>query len=114
MPTALPLTTMIAETSNRNRAYKTKSAAFGNGYAQVAPDGINNVKDTWSITYENLTSAERTTLLAVLDAVQSWDIITWTAPGDGGSKNWRMTPDGWSEVTDGLHYTISLKLEQCY
>lgn len=113
MPQALPLTNMISQESTRTRRYKTKKAEFGNGYAQTAPDGINNAKDSWNVVYPNLTSAERTTLLAALDAVQSWDYLTWTAPGDGSSKKWKLA-EGWSESTNGSHYTITFTLEQWY
>jgi len=113
MPTALPLTTLIDQGSSRKRQYRTLRAEFGNGYEQTAPDGINAVRDEWSISYSNLTGAERTTLVTALDTVQGWDVLTWTAPGDVTQKKWKVS-EGWSESTNGLHYTVSFTLRQCY
>lgn len=114
MPQALPLTSAISQSSTRSRMYKTIRAEFGNGYALSAPDGINSVKDTWNVTYENLTESERDTVVAALDAVQAWDYLTWQAPGDATSKRWLVHPDGWSESTTGNLWTISFVLEQTY
>ena len=114
MPQALPLTTAISQSSTRKRNYRTIRAQFGNGYAQTAPDGINSVMDTWEVTYENLTDAERSTLVTALDTVQGWDYFTWTAPGDATSKKWKVAGDGWSESTTGNHWTVSFTLEQTY
>jgi phage-related protein len=114
MPSALPLTTFISPESARKRSFKTKRAEFGNGYAQSAPDGINNVKDVWNITYELLTDTNRGTLTSVLNTVQTWDYLTWTAPGDSTSKRWLMTSDGYTEKTSGVYWTVSFTLEQTY
>ena len=114
MPAALPLTSLISQSSTRRRTYKTLRAQFGNGYAQTAPDGINNVMDVWEVTYENLTQSERDSLITVLDTVQGWDVLTWQAPGDATTKKWRVTPDGWSESTTGTLWTVSFSLEQTY
>jgi phage-related protein len=114
MPTSLPLTTKISQDSSRKRTYRSLSAKFGNGYGQDAPDGINDVVDTWNVTYELLSQSDRDTLVSVLDTVKSWDYLTWTAPGDASEKKWKVTKDGWSEHTTGLYYTISFTLEQSY
>lgn len=114
MPQAMPLTSAISQSSTRKRTYKTLTAEFGNGYSQTAPDGINNVRDEWNLSYENLTDAERTTVVAALDAVQTWDYLTWQAPGDAASKRWKVTPEGWSERTTGTHWTISFVVKQVY
>jgi len=94
--------------------YKTKTAKFGNGYSQSAPDGINDVYDVWNITFESLSLTDRNTLVAALDAVKAWDYLTWQALGDSASKRWKVTPEGWSESTNGTTWTLSFVLEQTY
>jgi len=114
MPQALPLTNMIGQSSTRTRKYKTLSAEFANGYSQTAPDGINATQDSWAIKYENLSSSERGAVMAVLDAVGSWDYLTWQAPGDASVKKWKVSMDGWTESTTGALWSMSFTLKQVY
>lgn len=114
MPQALPLTDRIDQASARQRTYRVLSAQRGDGYSQEAPDGINNRVDNWQISYSNLTASERNTLVTALDAVGGWDYLTWTANGDSTEKKWKVTADGWSEQTNGLHYNVSFTLRQVF
>ena len=114
MPVALPLTNLIDQSASMKRSFRVKKAEFGNGYEQVAPDGINPARDEWSIPYVNLTSGERDTVLAALNAVQGWDYLTWLAPGDIDAKKWRMTEQGYSMSSDGNLWTINVNLRQIY
>ena len=114
MPAALPYTTKIAQSSSRKRKYSVRKAAFGNGYSQAAPDGINYIKDVWNVTFEMLTQAERDAFVVTLDSLGSWDYFTWQSFGDSASKRWLVSEDGWSESTTGLYFTITMTLEQTY
>lgn len=87
MPTALPLPTRISQGFSRKRKPRVLHAQFGDGYSEDAPDGLNALVDECSITYENLTLAERNSVWAVLDAVGGWDVLTFTPPGDYVSPN---------------------------
>lgn len=114
MPSAMPLTTRISQGSSRTRKNRVLSARFGDGYSQEAPDGTNAATDEWSIAYEGLDSSERTTVLAVLDAVGGTDYITWTANGDGASKKWKL-PDGYQETwVSGTHSNIMFTIRQIF
>lgn len=114
MPVALPLTTLISQGSTRKRMNRVLSAQFGDGYSQEAPNGINSLVDEWNVVYGNLTSSERTTLLAALDTAGSWDTITWTPPGDT-AKKWKVTKDGWSETPlAGDQWSITFSLRQVF
>jgi phage-related protein len=112
MPAALPLTNMISQSSSVTREYKTLSAEFGNGYSQDIPDGINWIRDKWTIEYENLTPAERDTLVAVLDAVGSWDIVTWTPYGESTQRKFKVDKAGFSASFTGTFWNISFTLNQ--
>ena len=115
MPQALPLTNEISQASTRKRKYRTLSVQFGDGYSQETPDGTNNIVDEWNIVYENLETSQRNTLLAALDTVKSSDYFTWQAPGDGASKRWKVTLDGWSERPKaGDKWDISFTLRQVF
>ena len=114
MPSAMPLTTKIDQSSTRKRTNRVLSAKFGDGYSQEAPDGTNSQTDEWSVAYSNLSSADRTTVLAVLDAVGGTDYITWTAQGDSSSKKWKVT-DGYTESwTSAALSNIRFNIKQIF
>ena len=115
MSYALPLTSFISTSSTRQRKHRTLSAQFGDGYGQDAPDGINPQYDEWQVIYQNLTQTDRDTLWVAIDAVGSWNYLTWTAFGDSVSKKWKITSDGISEsIQSGNIYSVSFKLRQIY
>ena len=115
MSQSLPLTGYISQSSSKTRKNRVLSARFGDGYSQEAPDGTNTLVDEWTINYENLSSTNRSTLTAALDAVGSWDYFTWTAPGDSSSKKWKVTTDGYQEhAISGSLYNINFKLRQIF
>jgi len=113
MPVALPLTTYISQDSSSSRDYRTIETKYGNGYGQRAADGLNSVKDTWSVTWANLNATEYTTVLTAFDTVKGVDYLTWTAPGDSTSKKFicrKITKRAFA----GALYTISAELEQVF
>lgn len=114
MSAAMPLTEYISQQSTRKRQYRTLRASFNNGYEQTAPDGINNVRDIWTVVYSNLTLTDRNSVVSALDTVKGWDYLTWQAPGDDASKKWKVTPDGWSETNNGATWSITFTVEQVY
>lgn len=115
MPQALPLTSRISQGSTRTRTNRVRSAQFGDGYSQEAPDGINSLVDTWSLTFEHLDASERALMWAFLDNVGSWDIVTWTPIGSLTQQKFKVTPDGATESPQsGDHYAISFSLKQVF
>jgi phage-related protein len=59
--------------------YRTLTAQFGDGYSQVAGDGINNVYDTWSLSFAGA-SADVAPVKSFLDALQGYLPFYWTPP----------------------------------
>ena len=45
--TALPLSTRITIDSEKTVVFSDITAQFGDGYEQVAPKGINNIRENW-------------------------------------------------------------------
>ena len=64
---ALPLTNKIELGADKSVNFKEISVQFGDGYQQVAPDGLNNKRDSWSITWSPLSSTELATIEDALD-----------------------------------------------
>lgn len=112
---AMVLTNYISQGATRTRRNRVLSAQFGDGYSQEAPDGTNAITDEWALAFENLNTSERATLWGMLDAVGSWGVIEWTAPGDSTAKKWKVTQDGASEVPiSGELYSVSFTIRQVF
>jgi|LakMenEpi03Aug12_release.lakeMendotaPanAssembly.Ray.scaffolds.fasta_scaffold924325_2 phage-related protein len=77
----MPLTTKISQASQMKRAPKMLVSSFGDGYEQIAPDGINNVRQQWTIVWENLNSTDCATLENTWATTRyGADYVTWTPP----------------------------------
>jgi len=109
---ALPLQTKISQSSSGGKKYRVLIAEFGNGYTQRTQDGINSARAQWSISWDNLTSAEKDTVIAALDAAGSHDTHTWTAPDEATSKEWRVTEGYQLSTAGGSIFSISTTLQQ--
>ena len=116
MPTALPLTNKISDKSSKKREFREFSTQFGDGYAQVAPAGLNAGYDVWDITWVALEAGEVTSIESVLDTNGSWGILTWTPCHEATQKKFRMTKDGYSRSNIGNSgkFTISCTLKQVF
>jgi phage-related protein len=114
--TALPLTTKITIDSDKTVVFSEVSAQFGDGYEQVAPKGINNVRESWSIQWGALTTTEKDTIVTALNAVGSWGILTWTPCGDTVQKKYRLSKEGYSVRREGSNqvFSVSCSLRQVF
>lgn len=74
---------------------KVLSAPFGDGYSQEVPDGLNNMPETWELTFSVRTTAEIKAIRDFLVAHKGATYFTWTTPaGDTlkfTCKKWRAT-----------------------
>jgi phage-related protein len=114
--TALPLPTKIVLDSDKSVSFRAISSQFGDGYQQIAPNGINNRVASWTIEWAPLTQTERDTVESVLDSVGSWGILTWTPCMETVQLKFRMSNEGYSRKSlskVGL-YSISCKLVQVF
>ncbi|MDO7911332.1 phage tail protein [Pseudomonas sp. 22-AL-CL-001] len=59
-----------------------RSANFGNGYRQVAGDGINNETQSWNLTFTGK-KARIAAILAFLRAQRGYKPFIWKTPFDG-------------------------------
>lgn len=104
-----------SQSSSKQRKNKVLISQFGQGFTQYANDGPNSQYDEWQLTFENLTSANRSTLSTFYETNGCVTWFSWTAPGDASSKKWRIVKDTYSEsVLSGSLYTISFTVQQCF
>ncbi len=110
----MPETTLISQEGTRTKKYRTNVSKLGGGYTQRHNDGLNSEIATWTIKWNNLSSTQRDTVWAALDAVGGSDYLTWTAPGDLIQKKWRITGNPTESAISGNLYTISISVEQTF
>lgn len=116
MAVALPLTTQITAVGRPVKA-RLLSMQFGGGYIHTAANGTNNIYDTYSIAWHNLSKADRDTVVAAIRSTLGVDYFTWTAPGESVSKKFIVPPEQEAalydeQITGGGYYTISMNLRQ--
>lgn len=116
MAVALPLTTKITSVGRPVKA-RLLSMSFGGGYIQTAANGVNNLYDTYSIQWGNLSLADRDTVVAAIRSTLGVDYFTWTAPGESVSKKFIIPPESDASLYDeqiqgGGYYSISMQLRQ--
>lgn len=114
--TALPLTAKITIDSDKTVIFSEVSAQFGDGYEQVAPKGLNNIRESWTIQWGALTTTEKDTVVTALNTVGSWGILTWTPCGDSTQKLYRLSKDGYSVKREGANnvFSVSCSLRQVF
>lgn len=109
----MPETSYISQASNENVEFIVNGIQFGNGYEQVQPDGINNIRSNWNVVWENVTTTQKTTIITALRATNGADYITWTPPGYASAIRFRTT--GYSITTpSGNIWTITAQLKQVF
>lgn len=94
----------------RQLAPRVKMAKLGDGYTQSAPDGLNYKLYTWSLTWENLTEAEKNTIEAFLEARNGYETFLWT---DTDSVQFRVKAPSWTRTeTAPKIFTIQVNFTQ--
>lgn len=91
--------------------FRVRSAQFGNGYKQVAGDGINNESQSWPLTFKGDESYVKQ-ILAFLRAKAGYIPFRWTPPL--GEESWfTCTTYGVTPLGGGA-YTLSATFEQYF
>lgn len=63
---------------------RVRSVAFGDGYSQDAPDGLNTILPVWKLTFSKRTQAEAQAIYSWLIAQNAhYTRFDWAAPGEG-------------------------------
>jgi phage-related protein len=74
--------------SSARTTTRTLRAEFGDGYSQRVADGLNSVRDVWTVAFENLTEAEYTSARDFLRQQQGTASFFWTPPGETVARRW--------------------------
>lgn len=65
--------------------YRVIVNEFGDGYAQTVPDGLNNVQQSWELSWANIPNAAAADIVAQINSFAGRP-FSWTTP-DGLTKN---------------------------
>lgn len=100
--------------SKRSRSGRILVADFGDGYAQAGPDGINNVVETWDLSFENYPIADVNTLITFFNTQNSAKSFYWTPPDEVTPKLWRQDGDYTVSFVGPLTRTLTVKIKRVY
>jgi phage-related protein len=98
----------------RATAVSLREAAFGDGYSQRAPKGVNNVRHTWQLNFENRPDSEANDILAFFETTQGAFHFLWTPP-DGSGVQYKIKCSDWSSVNVAYGFqTVSVTFTQVF
>lgn len=91
------------------------TASFGDGYEQVAADGLNSRRQVWRLTWQTLTKSQADAIVGFLNARGGAEPFDWTPPGEAAAMRFRC-PE-WSppkpESGDGV-FTVTATFRQAF
>lgn len=96
--------------SPKSKEFKVLTANFGDGYKQRVGDGINNVSETWELSWGLLTLAQADNITDFFDARDGTDSFDWTTP-DGDTKKFFTSSYGRTPVANNI-FSVSARLEE--
>lgn len=115
MAEALPLLGKITAQSQMGQTHRNLAAQFGDGYSQVAPDGLNSVIDNWELRFAPLEGADLTAMNTFLLLVGTTEWFTWTPLGEAVPKKWRIEKDSIKKsMLNTSTFIISFKMVQVF
>lgn len=89
MAQVFPYSKNITTKSTRQIKHRILKVQFGDGYSQVAPDGLNYISEVWSVElfiYPPLIVSDATSFLS--QAVLDW--FWWRPPSHSITLQWRV------------------------
>lgn len=98
------------------KTYKVLTAQFGDGYKQVAAYGINNVSQSWPLTFKALKAdnSDLLSLMAFLDSKQGYQAFYWTPPVLGAVQGIYRCSSFQLTGESGEVYTITATFEESF
>lgn len=70
--------------------FKTLDAEFGEGYTQSSAEGMNNIRESWDLNWDNEDAADIATIRTFINSLYGSVPFKWTPPGESDPKLWRV------------------------
>jgi phage-related protein len=104
---------------SRSSKPKVHLATFGDGYEQRLADGINSVKETFSVAFQTRTKADIDDIVGYLDSLQGVTAFDFTIPDSNVASPYETTVkvvcDDFSITYDyGDFYSASASFRRVY
>lgn len=91
--------------------YRRASVLFDDGYEQRSIIGINSLKETWDITFTDLSTTQKNDLITIMNNTRSVYSVQWVAPGQVSAKNWLVLNPS-VIYYDGIFWEISCTMKE--
>lgn len=99
--------------SNRTVTPRFLKADLGDGYTQRSGDGIQTIKEEWSVTFEALDETSANILVAFFEGLEGYQMFTWTPFRQTSAKKFICVT--WQESFKGNSLTsISATFQQVF
>lgn len=91
--------------SGKDTTPRTVGVAFGDGYSQNSPDGINNLEDTWNMVWDSLTTAQADYIENFFrDRKGAEPFYYPTAPRSWGANSTKFRAVKWNRIPTKPNY----------
>jgi len=106
----------ITKSVSLSSEYNTKETEFGDGYRQIAIDGINYEKEVWSLEFVALDSTASLALETILKTSLNGtsNYLSWTPPRESTTKYWTAHGISSQSTEAADYWTVSCTLRREY
>lgn len=92
--------------------YSIDRAEYGDGYVLIAPGGINPVKESWRLVFENIKLVDGEAIRSFLKG-KAGQTFTWTPPG-ASEKNWELVGNPQMQRTGPTTVNLTFVLKEFF
>lgn len=111
---AMPIPEKITNEGDVDVEFDVIRMAFGEGYEQIAPNGLNYAREIRTVIWAPLTPTEATTVWNTLLTVGSHGILTWTPCDAVTQKKYRLAENKITKSFLGNNFKISIKVKEAF
>lgn len=105
---------MLSPGTRQTVARKVRVTKLGEGYSARARDGINANRQVWTLTWTQMTLAQKEALRVFFDDLGDVDSFEWTPFGQEDGLSWRTT-SGFNATANGYNnWDVSVEIEQVF
>lgn len=90
-----------------------RSVQMGDGYVQRLTFGLNQDPKQWSLTWENLSDTDTSTIETFLEARGGSESFDWSPPDDSSTYKWICSSWSKTMVVSGLN-TIQATFQEVF
>ena len=100
---------------SRSNAPKVHTITFGDGFEQRIADGINNLPQTMSVTFNTRPKAEIDDLVAFFETLNGVSKFQMTVDDTNGAETIKVVCKSWDQTWDyDNFYSLSATFERVY